>query len=92
MDTPFAVALVLLVLLLGAAFAFDGGDSAGGAKSRPPSAERPAPVTTIVKRVERIRGLRFRRPPTPVEVSPAEAQRDGLEEQRVEAARIALAA
>jgi hypothetical protein len=83
MDTPFAVTLVVLVLLVGAGFAFDGGDGGGGgtgAKPRPPAAERTAPVATIAKRVEQIRGLRFRRPPTPVEVSPAQAQRDGLED------------
>jgi hypothetical protein len=80
-DTPFAVALVLLVLLLGAGFAFDGGDDGSGPKPRPPAAaENTAPVATIAARVERIRGLRFRRPPRPVEVSPAQAQRDGLED------------
>ena len=83
MDTPFTVALVLLALLLGAGFAFDGGEEGGGAaKPRPPAAapERAAPVATIVARVERIRALRFRRRPRPVEVSPAQAQRDGLED------------
>jgi hypothetical protein len=84
MDTPFTVALVLLVLLLGAGFAFDDGGGAsgggGGAKARPPAAEAAAPPATIAKRVEQIRGLRFRRPPTPVEVSPAQAKRDGLED------------
>jgi hypothetical protein len=80
MDTPFTVALVLLVLLLGAGFAFDGGDEASGGKPHPPAAEHAAPVATIAARVERIRGLRFRRSPRPVEVSPAQAQRDGLED------------
>jgi hypothetical protein len=83
MDTPFTVALVLLVLLLGAGFALDGGDEAGGAKPRPPrppATEHAAPVATIARRVERIRGLRFRRPPTPVEVTPGQARRDGLED------------
>ncbi len=82
MDTPFTVALVLLVLMLGAGFAGDGGQEASGGKPRPPAAaaERAAPVATIARRVEQIRGLRFRRPPVPAEVSPAQAQRDGLED------------
>jgi hypothetical protein len=80
MDTPFTVALVLLVLLLGVGFAFDGGDAASGGKPRPPAAEPTAPVATIARRVEQIRGLHFKRPPVPAEVSPAQAQRDGLED------------
>jgi hypothetical protein len=80
MDTPFTVALVLLALLLGAGFAFDGGDEGSGAEPRPPAAERAAPVSTIVERVEQIRGVRFRRLPRPAEVSPAQAKRDGLED------------
>jgi hypothetical protein len=79
MSTPFTVSLVVLALLLGGAFAFAGGKE-GGAVRRPPAAERAAPVSTIARRVEKIRGLRFRRPPTPVEVSPAQARRDGLED------------
>jgi hypothetical protein len=82
MNTSYAVALVLLVLLLGAGFAFDDGDSASGAKpaARPAAAEKAAPVSTIAARVERIRGLRFETRPRPVEVSPAQARRDGLED------------
>jgi hypothetical protein len=82
MNTPFTVALVLLALLLGAGFAFDGGEEEGGAKPRPPAAaaEKAAPVSIIAKRVEEIRGLRFETPPRPAEVSPAQAKRDGLED------------
>ncbi|MEO8690759.1 MAG: hypothetical protein ABI611_21410 [Solirubrobacteraceae bacterium] len=82
MNTSYAVALVLLVLLLGAGFAFDGGDagSAGRARPRAAAVEKAAPVGTIAARVERIRGLRFETPPRPVEVTPAQAQRDGLED------------
>jgi len=79
MNTPYAVALVLLVLLLGAGFAFDGQEQESGTP-RPPAAEPAAPVATIVSRVERIRGLRFETRPRPAEVSPAQAQRDGLED------------
>jgi hypothetical protein len=82
MNTPFVVALVLLVLLLGAGFAFDGGEAGGGGEKAPPAAaaEKAAPVSVIAKRVEEIRGLRFETPPRPAEVSPAQAKRDGLED------------
>ena len=82
MNTSYAVALVLLVLLLGAGFAFDGGAEESGGTPRPPAgtADPAAPVATIIERVERIRGLRFEQRPQPAEVSPAEARRDGLED------------
>ena len=53
MNTSYVVALVLLVLLLGAGFAFDDGDSASGAKpaSHPAATEKAAPVSTIAARV-----------------------------------------
>jgi hypothetical protein len=76
MGTPFTVSLVLLALLLGAAFALDDGDSGGAG----PEAERSAPIATIERRVERIRDLRFRTLPRPQEVSPAQAKREGLED------------
>src|SRR3954452_6062966 len=71
MGTPYAVALALLALLVAAAFAFPGGEG-GGAGPRPARAAPPpaAPVGTIARRVERIRELRFRRLPRPVEVGP----------------------
>ena len=73
MGTPFAVALALLAILIGAAFAFPGEEEKGGAAARAPAAERAAPVATIARRVERVRHLRFRRLPRAVEVSPAQA-------------------
>src|SRR4051812_35179200 len=87
MATPFAVALAILALLIGAAFAFPGGDE-GSAAHRPPRRAAPpvqpaapaASVATIARRVERIRGLRFRRVPRAVEVSSAQARREGLED------------
>src|SRR3954447_1626028 len=87
MATPFAVALAILALLIGAAFAFPGGDE-GGAAPRPPrgaaqhtvSVAPATSVATIARRVERIRGLRFRRLPRAVEVSSAQARREGLED------------
>jgi hypothetical protein len=82
MNTPYAVALVLLVLLLGAGFAFDGGEEESGGKPRQPAAAAgpAAPVATIAERVERIRGLRFKQRPRAAEVSPAQARREGLED------------
>jgi hypothetical protein len=75
MGTPLAVSLVVLAILLGAGFAFDGGgeaDAAGGI----PASEVPA----IARRVEQLRGLRFTRLPVPQQVTPAQAQREGLED------------
>ena len=75
MGTPFSVALVVLVLLLGAGFAFDRDEPAAR-----PRAQAAAPVGTIAGRVERIRALRFRERPRAVEVSPPQARREGLED------------
>ena len=79
MDTPFTVALVLLAILVGAGFAFDGDDPAPAAP-KPPKAEPAAPVATIEERVERIRALRFETRPRPQVVSPEQAKREGLED------------
>ena len=76
MGTPFTVALVLLAILVGAGFALDSGEPERGA-ARPDPA---TPIATLEARVEAIRGLRFRTPPKPAEVSPQQAQRDGLED------------
>jgi hypothetical protein len=74
MSTPFTVALVLLVLLVGAGFAFDD----GGSKAKP--AVRTVPIPTLEHRVEQIRQLRFESLPKPAVVSPEQAERDGLED------------
>ena len=79
MDTPFTVALVLLAILVGAGFAFDGGDPAPG-EPKAPNAGPAAPIATIEERVERIRALRFEARPRPQEVSPEQAKREGLED------------
>lgn len=70
---PFAI-IVVLTLLLGAfAIAFDGGEAA------PATAPlRPDPVARIVQRLEHERGLRFTAPPEPLQVTPAEARREGV--------------
>src|SRR5947207_1337472 len=77
METPFAVALVLLAILLGAGFACDPGSGSG---PRPAAAAPSLPIATLEARVEQIRQLRFRSPPRPAEVSPRQAERDGLED------------
>jgi hypothetical protein len=76
MSTPFAVGLVLLALLLGAGFAFDSDEPATPA----PAKVHAIPIATLERRVEQIRQLRFRSLPKPAEVSPAQAERDGLED------------
>src|SRR5688572_32003961 len=46
----------------------------------PAPGQRAAPVPVIAKRVEALRGLRFETLPKPVEVTPAQARREGLED------------
>jgi hypothetical protein len=70
---PFAVILTLTVILAALAFVFDGGEQT------PPAALRPDPIARIVDRVERERGLAFRRDPDPQPVTPAQARREGVE-------------
>ena len=77
MGTPFTVCLVLLAILLGAGFAFESEDARRGARRRP--ALRPR-SRSLERRVEQIRDLRFRTLPRPAEVSPKQAQREGLED------------
>ena len=71
---PFAIVILLALLLGAAAIAFD-----GGGEEEPAAALRPASLEQIVERVERERGLEFERVPRPVEVTPRQAQREGLE-------------
>jgi hypothetical protein len=72
-SVPFAI-VVLLALLLGvAAVVFEGDEEQPAAELRPASVER------IVARVERERGLQFDRVPRPVQVTPEQARREGLE-------------
>lgn len=69
MRTPFAVIAVLLVLLVPLALLTDD----------PPDGTAPTtPVATIAKRVEALRGLRYREVPRPRRVSGAQAREDGL--------------
>ena len=73
MDTPLAVMLGLLVVLL-AGWALTAGDGA----SDPDPPRDVAPVRVIAYRVERLRGLEFERVPEPVSVTPRQARREGL--------------
>ena len=77
MGTPLAVALAILALLLVAGFALDAG---GEQAAKPRAAARaPAPdVAVIARRVEALRGLRFKRRPVPQQVTPSQARREGL--------------
>ncbi len=70
---PFAIVACLALVLAALAFALDGGEEGAVAPLRPDS------VARIVERVERERGLRFEHVPQPVEVTPAQASREGLE-------------
>jgi hypothetical protein len=71
--TPLAIIAVLLAILVPIGFATDGdgGDDA-------PAKRATTPIATIAERVEKLRGLEFRRTPEPLRVSPAQARREGL--------------
>ena len=73
MRTPFAVMAVLFVVLVGIGFAFEDEDA-------PEPSPAAAPVDVIARRVETLRHLRFKELPKPVEVTPAQAKREGLED------------
>jgi hypothetical protein len=73
MRTPIAVIALLGTALLGLWFVIDGGDS----EEAPAPA---APVGTIAERVETLRDLRFEQVPRPLEVTAAQARREGLED------------
>src|SRR5215213_3629967 len=78
MRTPLTVGLVLLAILLVAGFAFDSDDKP--AVPKPAKTEKGTPISTIERRVEQIRDLRYETLPRPQTVSPAQAKRDGLED------------
>jgi hypothetical protein len=73
---------VLAAALLGlsALTAGDGERSAAPAGQPAAQRERPLPVNVIAGRVESIRGLSFDTIPSPVAVTPEQAQREGLED------------
>jgi hypothetical protein len=73
MRTPFAVMAVLFAILVAIGFATDDDDE-------PAAAPKPASVETIARRVEVLRKRRYDEIPEPVEVTAAQARREGLEE------------
>ncbi len=70
MRTPYVVMAVLFAGLLGLWFLTE--------EDEPPAPEA-ASVDVIARRVEALRQLRFERLPEPVEVTPEQARREGLE-------------
>jgi hypothetical protein len=83
--TPELVTLTLIAVLAAGALLLGGGGG-GASASDADSATRvtPAHVARIERRVEALRGLRFRHSVPVSVVSPAQARRDGLGEQRRE--------
>src|SRR5215213_8915701 len=75
---PLTIMAVLAALLLGVWWLTDGG-AEEPARARA-SAPAPAPVAQIARRVEALRDLRFDSIPRPVEVTAAQARREGLED------------
>ena len=71
---PLTIMAVLAALLMGVWWLTD------GRAESPPAPEEAAPVGVIAKRVEGLRGLRFESLPRPVEVTPEQARREGLED------------
>jgi hypothetical protein len=69
--TPYLIILVLLCVLVPLTLAASE-DSGSG---QPPA----TPIPTIAKRVETLRGLRYKTIPKPVNVTPETAQKEGLE-------------
>ena len=70
MRTPLTVMAVLFVALLGLWYLTEDDE---------PAAPAAAPVDVIAQRVEALRELRFEQLPEPVEVTPEQARREGLE-------------
>lgn len=81
--TPELVIVVVITALVAGALLLDGGGSSSGAH---PAAARagahvtPARIALIERRVEALRGLRFRHAVPVAVVSPAQARREGLAE------------
>jgi hypothetical protein len=71
---PFAIVVLLALLLGAAAIVFE-----NGGEEKPTEPLRPAGVERIVAAVERERGLKFERVPRPAVVTPEQARREGVE-------------
>ena len=70
---PLTIMAVLAALLMGLWFLTEG-------SAEEPAPEPVAPVDEIARRVEALRGLKFDTLPEPVQVTPAQAEREGLED------------
>ena len=77
MQIPFVVIAAVGVFLLALMALTEGG---GESPPPPAAAARTAPVAEVARRVEAIRGLEFESVPRPVEVTPEQASREGLED------------
>jgi hypothetical protein len=71
---PLAIVVSVAVILAACALLFD-----GGGEERTAAPLRPDPLARIIDRVERERGLDFARAPDPIEVTPEQARREGVE-------------
>jgi hypothetical protein len=84
--TPEVAVLAVLALLVVVGVLASGGSSddgsSGGADATSAATVAPERIARISRRVERLRGLRFRRPVVVEVVTPAEARRVGMAELR----------
>ena len=78
MRTPLVIMVVLAAGLYGLWALTSSSEQPAAAPAA--AAARIAPIPVIARRVEEIRGLRFRSVPRPVSVSAAQARADGLED------------
>jgi hypothetical protein len=80
--TPELVILALIAALAGGALLLSaGGSSSGAAEPGARVSVTPARIVRIERRVEALRGLRFRHPVPVSVVSPGQARREGLAQQ-----------
>lgn len=77
-SAPESVILVLVVVLAAAGVAFGGGGGSGGSSATAGAEAAAARVAPIARRVETIRGLRFKQLPKPLIVTPAQTRADNL--------------
>jgi len=77
-SSPEAVILALLVVLAAAGIALGSSGDSGGESATAGAEAAAAKVAPIARRVETIRGLRFKQLPKPLIVTPAQARADQL--------------
>lgn len=82
--TPELAVLIVLVLLIGGSLLL-GGDSSGSGSDR--EQVSPQRLAQVERRVEELRGLRFRRPVRVEVMSPAEVRAFGVRESRAASSR-----